>query len=123
MAVNRTATGTRDPGSAAPLTAGEQSEILENDEKDVSPRAAAVSFSGKTIRAIPTVITKGGETGTTVEVRRSDFHNFGIDHDTITFDSFRTNYTLPVGEEGGVSQEAADFLTKNFPTSFEYMGG
>lgn len=120
----RTTVGTREPGGAESLSPVEKDDILASDEADVSPRAASTATSGKKVRAIPAVITKNGDAGTVVEVRKSDFARNGIDQNTATFDSMRENFTLPVGEGNNcLSKEAADFLTKNYPTSFEYIGG
>lgn len=81
---------------------------------------ADAPVSAARVKAYPAVITKSGQTGTTVEVRSSDFRSNGIEHDTVTFD-FRVNdCSLPVGD-GGLSKEAADFLTKNYPDSFKYV--
>jgi hypothetical protein len=85
------------------------------DVRDSSPRAAGPDLSGKRLRAIP---AKGG---TTVEVKRGDFAKHGIDHPDVKFDFRRDRFTLPVGKERGISEEAADFLSANYPTSFEYM--
>jgi len=109
-------------GPSEDLTPDQQAEILANDTADVSPRAPEPELSGKRVRAIPAVITNSGDRGTTIEVRKSDFASKGIDHATVVFDSRKDHFTLPVGKNG-LSEEAADFLTKNYPTSFEYMGG
>lgn len=119
-----TALGTRDPGAADSLTASEQEAIRNSDEADVSPRAAASDLSGKRIRAIPSVITKNQDRSTKVEVRQSDFAKNGITHRTVVFDFQKDNYTLRVGDDdNAISKEAADFLTKNYPLSFEYING
>lgn len=120
----RTTVGTREPGDADTLSSSEKDSILASDEADVSPRAAVTPVSGKRVRAIPTVITKNGDSGTVVEVRKSDFLKHGIVQATVTFDALRDSFTVPVGNgENCLSKEAADFLTKNYPTSFEYIGG
>lgn len=122
MAV-RTTAGTREPGVADSLSQAEKEDILASDEADVSPRIDH-DFSGKRVRAIPAVITKNGDRGTVVEVRRSDFFKHGIDHDTVVFDVLRDGFTVPIGTGTNcLSKEAAEFLTKNYPTSFEYIGG
>jgi hypothetical protein len=91
------------------------------DERDVSPRAKS-DTTGKRVRAIPAVITKSTGHATTIEVRRSDFKSHDIDHPTVQFDFRKDNFTLKVGsKDGQISQEAADFLTENFPQSFEYL--
>lgn len=110
-------------GPSESLTPEQENEIRANDTADVSPRAPEPDTSGKRVRAIPAVITKTTGNATTIEVRKSDFAAKGIDHPTVTFDERKDRFTLPVGKPGGLSQEAADFLTKNYPTSFEYMGG
>lgn len=82
------------------------------DPRDVSPRVSA-NLSGRRLRAIP---YKGG---TTIEVRRADFKRKGIDHKTVSWDFRKDRATLEVGKD--ISEEAAEMLTKEFPTSFEYM--
>lgn len=112
---------TREPSGAANAGALAPSEVA--DSADISPRAPASDTSGKRVRAIPAVITKSGDTASRVEIRRSDFASKGIDHPAVVFDFKKDRFTLPVGSPGGLTQEAADFLTKNYPTSFEFMGG
>lgn len=108
-----------DQAPADDLSPAEQAEIRETDTADKARRTSH-DLSGKRLRAIPAIITNNGDTGTTVQVRRVDFDSVGIDHDTVTFDQRKDNYTLPVGENG-ISEKAADYLAKNFPLSFEYM--
>ncbi|AEL97938.2 hypothetical protein CL65_gp030 [Mycobacterium phage Patience] len=121
----RTSAGTRDvAGEAAPLSPEEQSSILASDVADTTKKAKVSVPKGKRIRAIPTNITRSGDVGTTVEIRAEDFQRKGIEHHTIRFDFRNNSYILPVGDgEGKVSEEAANFLTSNYPTSFEFMGG
>lgn len=123
----RTSAGTREPGRAASLSPTEQDEIRLTDDADVSPRAATPSHSvaaKKKLRAIPAVITKNGDTGTRVEIRKADFSRKGISHDSVVFDVQKNNFTLPVGNgDDCISKEAADFLVNNYPTSFEYISG
>lgn len=91
------------------------------DERDTSPRAKS-DKSGKRVRAIPSVITKNTGHATTIEVRRSDFKSHDIDHPTVTWDFRKDNFTVKVGDKSGqISEEAADFLTSEFPTSYEYI--
>ena len=117
-----TAAGTREPGEADALTPDEQEQIRASDSADKAVRTEP-DLSGKRVRAIPAVITKNGDRGTTVQVRAEDFQAKGIEHRTVTFDARTDNYTLPVGDgDGQISKKAADFLTKNYPYSFEYMG-
>lgn len=98
------------------LTPGEVS-----DSRDSSPRAKA-DTAGKRVRAIPAIITKKQDRSTTVEVRRSDFKAVGIDHPTVVWDFRKDNFTVRVGSKPGqLSQEAAEYLTENHPTSFEYI--
>ena len=85
------------------------------DTRDVSPRAPAPVTKGKRVRAIP---ARGG---TTVEITRGVFKGKGIDNPTVKWDFRKDNFTVPVGEL--LSQEAADFLTLEYPQSFEYMSG
>lgn len=81
---------------------------------DEGVRAAGPKTDGKRIRAIPY------ENGSTIVVDKRDFASHGIDHPKVTWDYRKDNMTLKVGD--GISEEAAEFLTKNYPTSFEYMG-
>lgn len=111
---------TREPQGAANAGALSPAEVA--DTADTSPRAPAADTSGRRVRAIPAVITKSGDTASRVEVRRSDFANQGIDHAGVIFDFKKDRFTLPVGPNG-LSEQAAEFLTKNYPTSFEYLGG
>ena len=119
-----TSAGTRDvAGESAPLTQGEQDEIRESDTADNAIKGAGPDLSGRRLRAIPAVITKSGDKGTTVEVRDIDFAQKGIEHPTVSFDARNNNYTLAVGDGDGaeISTKAADFLAKSYPTSFEYL--
>lgn len=118
-----TSAGTRDVENAAPLTEAEQNEIRASDSADNAIKGAGPDLSGKRLRAIPAVITRSGDKGTTVEVRREDFQAKGIDHDTVSFDARNDNYTIRVGDgDGEISEKAASFLAKNYPYSFEFMG-
>jgi hypothetical protein len=105
-------------GPAADLTDEEQAAVRASDKRDVSPRAAGPDTSGKRVRYIP---YKGG---THVELSKQDFKRaFGIDHPGVHA-NFRNNiFTFEVGDgkRGTLSDEAADLLTKNFPTMFEYL--
>jgi hypothetical protein len=94
------------------------------DPADVSPRAASPKLSGKRVRGIPAVITKSGDRGTLIEVRPVDVSTAGgpeLKH-TLKFDTKREYGTLVVGDGNGqVPSDVAEFLTKNYPTSFEYV--
>jgi hypothetical protein len=106
---------------SADLSPDEQEDVRASDERDTSPRAKS-DVSGKRVRAIPSVITKNTGHATTIEVRRSDFKSHDIDHPTVTWDFRKENFTVKVGDKSGqISQEAADFLTSKFPTSYEYI--
>lgn len=119
-----TSAGTQDPGPAADLSPEEQKQILDSDKADTTVKADAPKLSGKRVRAIPATITRNGDVGTTVEVRREDFKQHGVDHPTVKFDRFKSNYTLAIGGgDAQISAEAAELLTKNWPTSFEYIDG
>lgn len=102
-------TTTKQPTGAATAGALDPSEL-----PDEAVRAPEPKLDGKRIRAIPY------ENGSTIRVNESDFKNHGIKHPTVTWDYRKDNFTLKVGD--AISQEAADFLTKNYPTSFEYLG-
>lgn len=86
---------------------------LVEDTADVSPRGPSVDTSGRRLRAIA---QRGG---TLVEVRSTDFANNGIKHDTVQFSHFKDNWTLKVGQ--GISEEAAKFLAKFAPETFEFL--
>jgi hypothetical protein len=108
-----TSQGTKEPAGAA--TAGKLAPSEVVDDADTSPRVGA-DLKGKRVRAIP------GAGGTTVVVRKVDFKNNGIDHPEVKFDFRKDRFTLAVGDkEGQLSQEAADFLTENYPVQFEYL--
>lgn len=111
----------KDPGPADDLSPEEQEQVRASDRADVSPRAASPKTSGPRIRAIPAVVTKSGQRSSRVEITRQNFADKGFDHPTVVFDFRTDNFTLPVGGDDGIDKEVADFLTKNYPTSFEYM--
>jgi hypothetical protein len=94
--------------NVAPLSVDEV-----KDEKDTTPRVGGEKLSGKRVRAIPYM------NATTVRIRPMDFKLGGIDHKQVEWDFRRHNFTVAVGDE--LSEEAAEYLTKNFPTDFEYM--
>ena len=98
-----------------PQAEGRLTTAEVKDEADSARRAPEPDLSGKRLRAIP---ARGG---TTVKVRRRDFSDHGIDHPDVEFDFRKDDFTVAVGEDGGISSEAADFLSKNYPTSFEYL--
>ena len=112
MPTRSTAAGTQDPGAAGPL---EPAEI--NDTADNSTSGPAPDLSGKRVRAIP------GGGGTKVIVGKKDFADHGIKQNDVKFDYFVDNFTVKVGDKAGqISKEAADFLTKFDPYSYEYIG-
>lgn len=94
--------------NAAPLSADEV-----KDERDVTPRVGGEKPKGKRVRAIPY------HNATTVRIRPMDFRLGGIDHKQVEWDFRKDNFTVPVGD--ALSEEAADYLTENFPTDFEYI--
>lgn len=103
--------GTREPGEAGPLT---EAEVV--DTADTAARTPAPDTSGKRVRAIP------GAGGTTVVLDSRDFKANGISHKGVTWDYRKDNFTVKVGTgDNQLSEEAADFLTKNFPGQFEYL--
>ena len=102
---------------AAPLTKAEQAEVRASDTADTSPRVAT-DTSGERVRAI----FYGG--GTTKEISKNDFKRFDIKHDSVVFDFQVDDATLAVDPKKGkkgLSREAADFLTENFPAEYEYI--
>lgn len=113
-----------EPGSTDALSNTEKEAVLAADELDTARRAPVPDMGVRRVRAIPAVITRSGDRGTSVEVRSQDFESKGIRHRTVRFDFNRDNFTLVVGnKDGQISKEAADFLTSNYPASFEYIGG
>lgn len=70
-------------------------------------------LDGRRIRAIPY------ENGSTIIVDPADFKAHGITHPRVTFDYRKDDFTLKVGDK--ISEEAAELLTREFPTQFEYM--
>jgi hypothetical protein len=108
------------PAKAAPRKQVPESDKLDpsevHDERDTSPRLRA-DTSGKRVRAIPAY---PGQT-TAVVLKASDFAAHDVDHPQVEFNFRKDDFTLPVGKKGGLSEEAADFLTENFPEQFEYM--
>jgi hypothetical protein len=114
------------PAKAAPAKATQapaRKEVPESadlapeevsDERDTSPRLRN-DTTGKRVRAIP-----AHGYATVVKLSRKDFAAHDVDHGPVEF-SFRKNeFTLPVGKRG-LSQEAADLLTGEFPMQFEYV--
>lgn len=112
--------GTRDPGDAAPLSPDDQKDILSKDDAELKTITKATS-SGARLRAIPSVITHSGDTGSMVEVTKVDFADNGITHDTVQFTFAKDNFVLEVGDGKPLSKEAADLLVKKQPQTFEYV--
>lgn len=109
-----TSAGTRQPEGAENAGPLEHSEVT--DARDTSPRVKG-DTSGKRVRAV----FYGG--ATTVEIEKKDFADHGIDHPTVRFDFRKSEGTLAVKDgKNCLSAEAADYLTENFPTEFEYIG-
>lgn len=94
------------------------------DPADVTPRAVETKLTGRRLRGIPAVITKSGDRGTMIEIRPVDVATAGgpeLKH-VLRFDTQRESATLVVGDEDNqVPSDVAEFLAKNYPTSFEYM--
>lgn len=110
-----TSHGTRQPAGAEAAGPLSHEEVV--DVADTASRAPAPSMKGKRVRAIP------GAGGTTVRVTDRDFKANGIKHPTVVWDFRQNKFTVFVGNlSGQISQEAADFLTSNFPVSFEFIG-
>lgn len=97
-----------------PTGADTAGPLSPSEVPDEGVRAAAPKIDGKRVRAIPY------ENGSTIEVTKADFANHQINHPKVVWDYRKDNMTVKVGD--GISEEAAEFLTKNYPTSFEYMG-
>lgn len=114
--------GTIDPGPSADLSAQEQAAILASDSAVANQAAVKPNLKGKRVRAIPTVITKSGDHSTKVKLSAADFASKGIKQSAVEWSFKNDNFTVPVGEgPNTLSEEAAEFITSNFPTSFEYM--
>lgn len=87
------------------------------DEADTAARAEAGSIDGKRVRAIPY------QNGSSVIVERADFAAHDIDQDTVKWNWLVDHFTVKVGTgHNQISEKAADFLTKAYPETFEYMG-
>jgi hypothetical protein len=117
-----TSSGTIDPGPSADLTPEAEAAIRASDPADVSPRAPGPDTSGRRVRAIPY------QGGTRIELRTADFANHGIpDHPPVAWTFRKDDLTVPVievgnGEGNTLRADAAEMLTKKFPTTFEYFG-
>lgn len=74
---------------------------------------AAVTAKPERIKAFPF------SGGTTIIIRDSDFEKGGVEHSTVSWDYRVDDFTITVGS--GISKEAADYLTKNFPDSFKFV--
>lgn len=85
-----------------------------NDTADTAVKAEASDLSGKRVRAIPPM------NANTVIVSEADFESVGIKNTTVTWDFRVDQYTVPVSENG-LTEKAADYLTKTHPLSFEYI--
>lgn len=103
-----TETVTPDPnGSEAPPV---------TDAADTSPRGPAPDTSGKRVRAVPY------QKGSTVRVREATFREHGIEHPTVVWDYRKDNFTVAVGtQDGQISEDAANFLTRKFKETFEFL--
>lgn len=87
-----------------------------HDEADTSPRAPEPATDGKRVRAVPY------QGGSTIIVDPADFARIGLEQKKVTWDFRVDNFTVKVGtDEGEISQEAADALTKRYPETFEYI--
>jgi hypothetical protein len=105
------ATVHRQPPGAAVAGPLKPSEVV--DTADTAVKEAPPKLTGRRIRGIPAF------GGTTIEIREEDFANAGIDHPNVIWDFRKDDFTVRVGE--GISQEAADYLTKEFPSQFVYV--
>lgn len=105
-------------------TAGAPDAPVVTDEADTSPRAAEAKLDGKRVRAIPAVITKSGDSATTVELTPKDIAIAGGPSlsRTLKWDGRVDNFTLAVGTGNlQIPADVADFLTGSYPQSFEYI--
>ena len=96
------------PAEAAPLTADDIVDPID----EATPRLLP-DLSGKRIRAIPY------QNCTTVVIRKSDFALGGFDQGDVEWDFRVDAFTVKVGDK--ISQEAADWLVKNYSDQFEYV--
>lgn len=115
-------TTTRQPTGAE--TADRLSAAEVTDTADTSPRAEEKKLTGKRVRGIPAVLTKAGDRATSIELRPSDLEAAGGPKisKTLRWDSRVDNSTLAVGGDNNpLTDEVAEFLTKRYPTSYEYM--
>lgn len=86
------------------------------DTADTSPRGPAPDTSGKRVRAVPY------QKGSTVRVREATFAEHGIQHPTVVWDYRKDNFTVAVGtQDGQISENAANFLTRKFKETFEFL--
>lgn len=108
-----TTAGTREvAANAGPL---DISEVT--DDRDVTPREAETSQEGEFLKASP---ARGA---TTLVIPSSDFYEYGgISHEPVTFDFRNNEMKVPIGT-GQLSEEAAEFLVKRYPDTFEYVTG
>jgi|SRR6185295_9049707 len=103
---------------AASLTPEEQAKVRQSDTADTARRAPGPDTSGKRVRCI----FYGGSISR--EVSKRDFKSKGIDHPSVVWDYWVDDATLPVDPpkgKKGLSSEAAEFLTSEYPEQFEYM--
>lgn len=104
--------------------------VMDNDPADttvkIEPEISEDDDKSPRIRAIPY------ENGSTIRVSRKDFADNGVTYHDIEFDFRRNDMTLKVVEEEKenefgvhdpevIHKDVADWLTRKFPTQFEYV--
>lgn len=110
-------------GKTTPDAASAPEETLTTgevaDAADTSPRGPAPDTSGRRVRAIPY------QNGNRIKLSSADFkQRGGFDHPPVLWDQRVDNYTVAVGTGyNQISEQAAEFLTKNFKETFEYIDG
>lgn len=129
MASNPRTSGASETSAPEPTSSPSVDDIraeIENDPLDTTVKPVVEDRdNSKRIRAIPY------ENGSTVRVSKADFANHGVNYHSVEFDFRRNDMTLRVVEketsetgiydENVILAEVADWLTKKFPSQFEYV--
>lgn len=91
--------------------------------KTVAPQGDAVDDVVKApVKAVPKrVLALPFSGGTTIIIRDIDFAKGNVEHPTVTWDYRVKDFTVEVGNE--ITEEAANYLVKNFPDSFKFVQG
>lgn len=89
------------------------SDVVEKVAEDAPVQPQPVARGGKRIKAFPFA------GGTTVVIRDVDFGAGNVEHSTVTWDYRIDDFTVEVGK--GITEEAANYLVKNYPDSFKFV--